>query len=70
MWEDGKIENFELFEPFKSLYEGAEIECQLKEAKGLPVIPENVCTSARSVGRISQYVGMILGLLKKINGLE
>jgi len=52
MWEDGKIDNFELFEPFKSLYEEAEIECQLKEANKLPVIPK---TSVHPHVRLAVY---------------
>ena len=45
---DGKINDFELFEPFKNLYEGMEIKCQVKQTKEVLTIPESVSTSARS----------------------
>ncbi len=42
--ENGKITDFELYQPFKKLYEGAAIKCQMQEIKELMTIPECVCT--------------------------
>jgi len=41
---DGRLKSFELYEPFKSLYEGEQIKCQTQENKTLLTIPESVCT--------------------------
>jgi len=64
---DGKIENFELFEPFKSLYEGVEIKCQIQKTKELLTIRESVSTLEPSVDRWLQWREMILGLLHKLD---
>jgi len=40
----GRVKDFELYEPFKSLYEGVKIECQLKENQEVTTIPESVST--------------------------
>ena len=45
---NGRVKDFELYEPFKSLYEGVKIRCQLKETKRVMTIPESVYTSALS----------------------
>jgi len=41
----GQIKDFELYEPLKSLYEGAKIKCQLRETQRVVKIPESVSTS-------------------------
>jgi len=52
---DGKLKKFELYQPFKGLYEGATIKCQTKENKELTTIPESVCTYLLTADRWSQY---------------
>jgi hypothetical protein len=49
--ENGKIKSFELFEPFRSLYEGVNIQCQLMEIQRIMIIPESVSTCVLSVAR-------------------
>ena len=41
---DGRLKSFELYEPFKSLYEGEQIKCQTLETQKVMTIPESVCT--------------------------
>nr|AMP48180.1 hypothetical protein [uncultured bacterium] len=53
--QDGKVRDFELYEPFKSLYEGVEIKCQTQKTKELLTIPESVSTLEPSVGRWQDY---------------
>ncbi|MBU0477020.1 hypothetical protein KKC91_00410 [bacterium] len=45
---NGRIKDFELYNPFKSLYEGVNIKCQLKETEQVMTIPESVSTYALS----------------------
>ena len=48
---DGRLKSFELYEPFKSLYEGEQIKCQTLETQKVMTIPESVCTYVLSAGR-------------------
>jgi len=48
---DGEVKKIELYEPFKSLYEGVRIKCQLKENQRLATIPESVSTLELSDAR-------------------
>jgi hypothetical protein len=45
---NGKIIDFELFEPFESLYKGMRIKCQLKENQIVTTIPGSVLRSLHS----------------------
>ena len=42
--DNGKIKKIELYEPFKGLYEGVKIKCQLQEIQGVPAIEGSVST--------------------------
>ncbi len=46
--EDSRIRDFEPYEPFESLYEGAKVKCQLKETQKVVTISENVSISGLS----------------------
>ena len=45
---DGRIKKFELYQPFKGLYKGEDIKCQLTENKRVMAIPESVSTCGLS----------------------
>ncbi|MFH1665642.1 MAG: recombinase zinc beta ribbon domain-containing protein, partial [Candidatus Omnitrophota bacterium] len=47
----GRLRSFDLYEPFKSLYEGVKIQCQLEETERVATIGESVSTSALSAAR-------------------
>ena len=49
--EGGRLKDFELYEPFKSLYKGEGLKCQTKEKQEIVTIPESVCTYALSDAR-------------------
>jgi len=53
--EDGKLRDFELYQPFKSLYEGREIIWETKENQQLTKKAPSVVTLKRTVDRWSQY---------------
>ncbi|MFH1507074.1 MAG: recombinase family protein [Candidatus Omnitrophota bacterium] len=42
--DNGRIKKMELYEPFKGLYEGVKIKCQLQEIQGVPAIEGSVST--------------------------
>lgn len=44
-----KVVDFELYEPFESLYRGTKIKCQLKENQIVTAIPASVSRSLHSV---------------------
>ena len=48
---NGRIKSFELYEPFKSLYEGVKIKCKIKENQRVIPLPQSVITSRLSVVR-------------------
>ncbi len=49
--ENGKIKNFGLYEPFKSLYEGVQIQCKNEINQAVLTIPESVSTCVPSDAR-------------------
>ncbi|MBN1522556.1 MAG: hypothetical protein JW928_08485, partial [Candidatus Aureabacteria bacterium] len=49
--EDGKVKNFELFEPFKSLYKGVKINCQIPKTQKVIAMPDCVSTYALTDAR-------------------
>lgn len=67
---DGRLKSFELYEPFKSLYEGEQIQCQTQENKTLMTIPESVCTYVLSAGRMAKFRTMILKVLKMVSDCD
>ena len=46
-----RITKFDLYEPFKSLYEGMAVKCQLKKDQVVTTIPESVSRSLLSVAK-------------------
>jgi site-specific DNA recombinase len=65
--EKGRIKSFELYEPFKGLYEGVKIKCQLQETQRVVTIPESVSTSLPTVDRRLRWLEMALDLLRRIS---
>ncbi|MDP8215992.1 MAG: recombinase family protein [Candidatus Kaelpia imicola] len=49
--ENRRIKKFELYQPFKGLYKGEDIKCQLTENKRVAIIPESVSTCGLSAAR-------------------
>jgi len=49
--EGGRLKKFELYQPFKGLYEGAKIKCQNQENQALTTIPASVCTYVLTADR-------------------
>ena len=48
---DGRLKDFELYQPFKKLHEGAEIKCKTLETKIVTIIPKCVCTYVPTAAR-------------------
>ncbi len=48
---EGKITDYELYEPFKTILLGVEVECQLKEIQVVTEKPDAECTYAPLAAR-------------------
>jgi len=59
---DGRLKSFELYEPFKSLYEGEQIQCQPQGNKTLMTIPESVCTYVLSAEISLRFYDILFSL--------
>ena len=53
--EDGKLTDFELYQPFKSLYKGAPISCQMKENQQVTEKDRCVVSLLPTAGRWMRY---------------
>ena len=66
----GKIKNFEMFQPFQSLYEGAWIQWQTKISQQVTAHPVSVSTLRPTDGRWPQYRRTMEELIEAVAGLE